>query len=117
MEKKSRTGHGFLDAIVEGLEELMYEAVCSDDERSVVMEHDSDAGMASVSVDASGDVLAMVYHYDTGEEYPADWLAAAVRPWLPSWDDVEDEARENSMSVWERNGFRDAADFWRWKEG
>lgn len=36
---------------------------------------------------------------------------------IVDWQDVEERVRELNMDEYQRNGFRDAKDFWDWKEG
>lgn len=46
------------------------------------------------------------------EKYLSEQLKDCI-----DWDNVEEYWREQDMDEWQWNGFRDEADFWRWKEG
>lgn len=73
-----------------------------------------------------GDVEAIVYHdYEDDLSHPRygidstnlqDFLAKKLEGCV-DWSVIEDEWRENSMDVYQRNGFNSEADFWHWKEG
>lgn len=46
------------------------------------------------------------------EKYIEDMLYDCV-----DWDAAEEKWLEDDMDEYQRNGFRDAKDFWNWKEG
>ena len=49
-------------------------------------------------------------NHENLEEYLTDQLTCTL-----DWDAVEDYLREVNMDEWQAHGFRDAADYWRWK--
>ena len=67
-----------------------------------------------------------VYHdYEDNEDNPKHGLSSEnLQNFLAEelsncvdWDVCEEEYREATMDEWESHGFRDEADFWRWKMG
>lgn len=61
-----------------------------------LVEHDKDNGMACTNL----------------EQYLSEELEDCV-----DWNVAEEEYRDYAMDEWQAHGFRDAADFWHWKEG
>lgn len=50
--------------------------------------------------------------FDNLESYLSEQLSYSL-----DWQAVEDAWREDSMDIYQRNGFASEADFWRWKNG
>lgn len=110
--------HAFISAIAEKLREQMYEVVSEGYyPRETDYELETDAGTITVLVDRNDDVRATVWHDGTQEEHDCPIIADAVYNELPLWSDVEEDLKEASMDIWQRNGFASEADFWNWKEG
>jgi hypothetical protein len=64
------------------------------------------------------DLEIFIYHDNIDIEHDdanlETYLASNVEV---DWDAVEESWMEDSMDVYQRNGFSSESDFWRWKEG
>ena len=85
-----------------------------------------------VTVDTNDGYIDLHYYYDKGwkcealvehdkdngnactnlEKFISEELEGCV-----DWNVSEEEYRDYDMDEWQRHGFRDANDFWNWKEG
>lgn len=110
--------HKFIDELREGLQRDMEASMAYNGSRVAEFTKYTDAGEITVRVDRFDDVWCGVWHEKTDEQVESAVIAKAVRAELPTWNDVEEEyIREMSESEWERNGFRNASDYYEYKYG
>lgn len=110
-----------LKQLIEDLEQALFEDMCEgcNDDTSFSATVPTEDGEIEVYICESDgwDPEVTVYHAgDNLRENPnlEKFLEERVEV---DWDAVEEYWRDNDLDEWEAHGFRDEADFWRWKEG
>ena len=110
-----------IDECYDALTEDIKEAVRCDIERANATVN-TDDGYIDLYCDRKGDIGALVFHDDEEREHNSDNLEKHLIDNLKGmvdWDSIEEEVMEDESydNEWNDHGFRDAADFWHWKEG
>lgn len=98
------------------LQEEVMQEIQADDYSATVTTESGDIYL-SLSDGVMNYILTVeIVHNDNEHESPN--LEAFLEKHIDlDWDAVTDAWREASMDEWQAHGFRDEADFWRWKEG
>lgn len=105
----------FITEIGKKMAEAMKKAIC-EQEHSAYIDHCAGDFYFTVEVNEDGGIEVEVLNNETDKsDYPN--VIAAIKAAIPDWSDVADDMRDEwqEMDEWQRNGFKDAADYYRWR--
>lgn len=105
----------FINEIGKKMTEAMKGAICEYEHNAYI---DYSAGDFYFTVEKyeNDEIEVEVLNNETHKtDYPN--VIAAIKAAIPDWSDVADEVRDEwqEMDEWQRNGFRDAADYYSWR--
>ena len=109
-----------LKKLVEELNQSLYDTMCEGNwnDESFKFSLCTDDGEIEVELTGEWRVDVTIYHGNFDNEHELPNLTKFLEEKIgPDWEAVQDYWREREMDEWESHGFRDEADFWRWKEG
>lgn len=104
-----------IDKIGKMMAEAMKEAIC-ENEHNAYIDHSAGDFYFTVEVNEDDEIVVEVLNNETDKtDYPN--VIAAIKAAIPDWSDVADDMRDEwqEMDEWQRNGFKDAADYYRWR--
>ena len=109
--------HKFLRDITRLMEDAIREAL-SDEEKEATIEYPYNGGYIEITTDWRGNTEVMVVS-DEEEKEERDYsnVIDAILVVVPEWNDVVEQVKRENEDEWQAHGFRDAADYWHWKEG
>lgn len=81
--------------------------------------HLDDESFLEVEIFANNTVDVYIYHRDEANKRACPNVEKYIQDNMPSWRDYVDEYNDSCQPYdeWQEHGFRDEADYWRWKEG
>ena len=81
--------------------------------------HFSDDSELEVELFSNNTVKVYIYHCDENNERKCPNIVDYIETNTPDWKDLSSAYDEAAVEYdeWQEHGFRDEADYWRWKEG
>lgn len=106
--------HKFLEDIREKAREGIENAIESGNSHVSVSYDTESLGFIDVCIEKNGAVSVYVVHDDERERRHPRIIEAVIEV-VPDWRDIEMEMSD--YDEWNEHGFRDAADYYRWRYG
>ena len=108
-----------IDDCIDALQEQANEAMEKTALSAGVTTNDGQVDLYYTKSKGKWEAEVVIYHdRDDDADSPnlCEFLSNALTDCV-DWCAAEEEWEESSLDEWQEHGFRDAADFWHWKEG